>query len=153
MQDYRRLLVWKKAHQHVLNVRDSTNRFPRAGYAPLKAQLIKSCESIPFNIVEGCGARTQPEFARFLDISIKSTSETEYQLELARDYSVMAQTEWSSLSEATIEIRKMLCGLRKRVLDGNESDPGKPDPGKPDPGKPDPGKPDPGKPDPESGEQ
>ena len=119
MQDYRRLSVWKKAHAHVLSVRDSTNRFPRSGYSSLKLQLIKSSESIPFNIVEGCGARTQAEFARFLDISIKSASETEYQLELARDYSVMTVSDWEKLSNATIEIRKMLCGLRKRVLEGN----------------------------------
>ena len=120
MQDYRRLLVWQKAHRHVLSVRDSTNRFPRTGYASLKAQLTKSCESIAFNIVEGCGARSQLEFAKFLDISIKSASETEYQLELARDYSVMSQSDWVSLSEATIEIRRMLCGLRKTVLERNK---------------------------------
>jgi len=116
MQDYRRLLVWKKAHAHVLNVRDATSRFPRSGYANLKMQLMNSCESIPFNIVEGCGATTQAEFARFLSISIKSASETEYQLELARDYTVMKTAEWEKLSSSTIEIRKMLCGLRKKVL-------------------------------------
>ena len=120
MQDYRRLLVWQKAHKHVLNVRDSTNRFPRAGYASIKAQLVKSCESIPFNIVEGCGARSQPEFARFLDISIKSASETEYQLELAKDYAIMSQSDWESLAGATVEIRKMLCGLRRRVLERDD---------------------------------
>lgn len=101
----------------MLNVRDATNRFPRSGYASLKGQLIKSCESIPFNIVEGCGARTRLEFARFLDISIKSATETEYQLELAHDYSVMVKSDWEKLSSATIEIRKMLCGLRTRVLE------------------------------------
>ena len=116
MQDYRRLLVWKKAHAHVLNVRDATNRFPRSGYAPLKLQLMKSCESIPFNIVEVCGAATQPEVARLLSISIKSTSETEYQLELAHAYTVMKDADWEKLANATIEIRKMLCGLRKKVL-------------------------------------
>ena len=119
MQDYRRLLVWKKAHAHVLNVRDATNRFPRSGYATLKGQLIKSCESIPFNIVEGCGATSQSEFARFLSISIKSASETEYQLELARAYTVLEAPEWEELSNATIEIRKMLCGLRKKVINDN----------------------------------
>ncbi len=123
MQDFRRLSVRKKAHTHVLNVRDSTNRFPRSGYSSLKMQLIRSCESIPFNIVEGCGARTQAEFARFLDISIKSASETEYQLELARDYSVMSVSDWERLSTATIEIRKMLCGLRARVIKRDDLNP------------------------------
>ncbi|HEX6576605.1 MAG TPA: four helix bundle protein, partial [Gemmatimonadaceae bacterium] len=100
----------------VLKVRDAINRFPRSGYSPLKEQLKRSSESIPFNIVEGCGARSQADFARFLDFSIKSASETEYQLELARSYKIMSEEAWKDLSSATVEIRKMLCGLRKKVL-------------------------------------
>ena len=122
MQDYRRLVVWQKAHAHVLDVRASTNRFPRSGYSSLKLQLIKSCESVAFNIVEGCGARSQADFARFLDVSIKSASETEYQLQLARDYGVMAAPDWEKLSNATIEIRKMLCGLRARVIEDHKEE-------------------------------
>ncbi len=73
-------------------------------------------ESIAFNIVEGCGASSNPDFARFLQISIKSAYELEYQLLLANDYDVMIEKEWKSLSGETIEIRRMLCRLRKKVL-------------------------------------
>jgi four helix bundle protein len=122
MQDYRKLLVWRKAHALVLNVKKSSQRFPRSGYSPLKLQLTRSAESIPFNIVEGCGASSRKEFARFLSISIKSANETEYQLTLARDYSVMTTTDWKFLSEETVAIRKMLCVLRKKVLTADAAD-------------------------------
>ena len=116
MQDYQRLHVWRKAHALVLNVRAAVNRFPRKGYSSLKAQLTRSVESIAFNIVEGCGALTQPEFARFLDIAVKSTMEAEYQLRLARDYEVLAASDFDALRAQTVEIRRMACGLRKKVL-------------------------------------
>ena len=121
MQDYKKLNVWHEAHAHILKVRGATNRFPRSGYANLKSQLLEAVESIAFNIVEGSGAATQKEFARFLDISIKSSCETEYQLKLAHDYEILPVAEWEDLSEKTIRIRKMLCGLRKRVI--NRIDP------------------------------
>ena len=120
MQDYRQLRVWRKAHVQVLSVRRATHRFPRIGYSSLKSQMTRAAESVAFNIVEGCGSSTQKELARFLDISIKSTSELEYQLVVARDYGVLEPLEWQALTAETIDIRKMLCGLRSKVL---ESDP------------------------------
>lgn len=100
----------------MLNVRRATRDFHRAGAAPLKTQISRSAESIPNNIVEGCFAATQKEFARFLDISIKSTGEVEYQLQTARDYGVLGERNWNTLSEDTIEVRRMLVGLRKKIL-------------------------------------
>jgi four helix bundle protein len=122
MQDYHDLDVWHEAHAHILKVRKATNRFPRTGYATLKKQLLEAVESIAFNIVEGCGASTQKEFARFLDISIKSSHETQYQLELAGDYEILPDAHGIKLRQKTVQIRKMLCGLRKRVLESLEED-------------------------------
>jgi four helix bundle protein len=77
--------------------------------------MTRAAESIAFNIVEGCGANSQREFARFLDIAIKSATELESQLALARDYGVLRYPEWESLSAATIDVRRMLYGLRTKV--------------------------------------
>src|SRR5688572_12496197 len=98
MQDYRHLRVWRRAHAHVLNVRRATNGFPRTGYPSTKDQLIKTAESVAFTLVEGCGAFTQKEMARFVEMSIKSTKELEYQLFLARDYGVLPRKDWKSLT-------------------------------------------------------
>jgi four helix bundle protein len=78
--------------------------------------MVSAAESIAFNIVEGCGSASSKEFARFLDISIKSTCELEYQLQLATDCDLLPRHVWYRLSAETIEIRRMLCGLRRKVL-------------------------------------
>jgi four helix bundle protein len=116
MQNFRRLLVWGRAHELALSVRRGIRSFPRSERGSLKSQMVNAAESIAFNIVEGCGARSQKEFARFLDISIKSTSELESQLQLATDCGLLSCRDWSLLSAETVEIRRMLCGLRRKVL-------------------------------------
>jgi four helix bundle protein len=114
-------LVWKRAHSLALKVRRVARSFPRNGCGSLKAQMIRAAESIACNIVEGCGAVTQKEFARFLDMSIKSSCELEYELQLAKDCSVLPKADWRSLSMETVEVRRMICGLRRRVLEADRS--------------------------------
>jgi len=116
MQDYRQLRVHAKAHALAIGVRAATKTLPRIGYASLKAQMTSSAESIAFNIVEGCVASSQKDFARFLDIAIKSATELEAQLALARDYGVLPQRAWEELTEETVDARRMLFGLRAKVL-------------------------------------
>jgi four helix bundle protein len=116
MQDHRRLRVWKKAHALAIEVRRATRLFPRTGYASLQSQIVRAAESIVINIVEGCGSRSPKDFARFLDISIKSTSELECQLELAKDYGVLKPYLWQRLTREAVDVRRMLCGFRAKVL-------------------------------------
>jgi four helix bundle protein len=118
MQDYRNLRVWRKSHALALTVRRAAFRFPGTGYASLRNQITASAESIVFNIVEGCGANSPRELARFLDIGIKSTMELEYQLKLALDYGVVDPVEGEALSGEVVDTRRMLYGLKKKVLEG-----------------------------------
>jgi four helix bundle protein len=71
--------------------------------------------SVPTNIVEGTGQRSGKEFGRFIDIALKSTSEIEYHLIIARGIDVISLNDFESLSAQAIEVRKMLYGLRTRV--------------------------------------
>ena len=89
---------------------------PRAGYTDHKSQMRRATQSIVDNIVEGCGAASRLEFARYLDISIKSTSEVDYQLELARDLGVISHDVWKPLAREVIEMRMMLAALRRSVV-------------------------------------
>jgi four helix bundle protein len=99
-----------------LNVRRIAQALTRAGYTDLKSQMTRAPQSIVDNIVEGCGAASRLEFARYLDISIKSTSEVDYQLEFARDFGVLPHDVWKPLATEVIEIRKMLSALRRSVV-------------------------------------
>jgi four helix bundle protein len=120
MQDYHRIRAWKKAHALAINIHRLTRTFPRTGYASLKDQMMRSAESIEFTIVEGSAAATPKEFARFLDMSIKSSSELEAQLQTGNDYGVVHDQDWRSYTDEVRDIRKMTWGLRQKVL-GNEA--------------------------------
>ena len=78
--------------------------------------MVRAAESIVINIVEGCAGRSPKDFARFLDISIKSTSELECQLELAKDYGALKPNHWQRLTTEAVDVRRMLCGFRAKVL-------------------------------------
>jgi four helix bundle protein len=114
VQNYKRLEVWRKAHALLLNVDRATRRFPRE-YANLRSQLRRAAESIPANIVEGCGRSSQKEFANYLQTSFSSANELEYHLLVARDYGLLLYGTWNSLTDDTIEVRMMLASLIKKV--------------------------------------
>jgi len=121
MQDFRRLLVWQRAHNFVLDMHRAIDAFPRGKCAELKVQMRRATDSITNNIVEGCAAATRREFARYLDISIKSASEVDYQLQLARDLGAISYAVWEPLAREVVELRKMLWGPRRRVLATSDS--------------------------------
>ena len=120
MRNFRTLLVWEKAHALALKVRCESRRFPRRGYASFIGQIIAAAESIPFNIVEGCGASSQKDYARFIDQAIKSANELEYQLQLALDNEILPEHRWKQLNDDCIEVRRMLYGLRRRIREDLE---------------------------------
>ena len=102
MQDFRKLRVWSWAQDLAVDVRRATFRFRRAGYGPLRLQMTRSAESIIHTIVEGAGAATPREFARYLDMAIKSATELEGQLELARSYGILREHEWKELTDSAV---------------------------------------------------
>jgi four helix bundle protein len=120
VQDFHQLHVWVRAHAFAIDIRSCADHFPRS-FAEFRSQIVRAAESIVSNIVEGCGAATRKEFARFLDISIKSASEVEYRLQLARDNGLMPGPAWKVRTDEVVEIRKMLYGLRRAVLSPEQS--------------------------------
>jgi four helix bundle protein len=119
VRDFKRIEAWKRAHALGIAIHRLSAGFARAGHAHLRSQLTRAADSIATNIVEGCGAATRKELARFLDIAIKSANETEYHLLKARDHSLISPDDWNRFTAETIEVRKMIFGYRKQVLEHN----------------------------------
>lgn len=120
MQDFRNLEVWKKAHELALDIQKTIARSRRID-PHVKAQLTRAANSIAANIVEGCGKGSRLELARFSDIAIGSGSELEYWLLLSRDLGQIVARDHERLTSSTIEVRKMLFGLRKAIRNGTPS--------------------------------
>src|SRR5947209_2162122 len=109
VQDHRKLRVWSQAQNLAIAARRATRLFPRSGYGSLQSQITRAAESVVLTIVEGCGAASQREFARFLDMAIKSSSEVEAQLELAKEYGALADATWHTMTKEVVSIRRQLC--------------------------------------------
>ncbi|HMG91243.1 MAG TPA: four helix bundle protein [Chryseolinea sp.] len=56
-QDFRDLIVWRKAHQFVLETYSMTSRFPREELFGIASQIRKASVSIAANIAEGYSKR------------------------------------------------------------------------------------------------
>ena len=115
MKSFRNLVVWQKAHALTLAVYKVTRGFPKEELYGLTSHMRRSSSSIAANIAEGCGRRTDPDFARFLQISFGSASEVEYLLILAHDLELLDKNIFEQLSRDVIEIKKMLAGFLRKL--------------------------------------
>jgi len=122
VRDYHRLEIWRRAHALAIAIHKTARGMRGNEFAGLRAQLTRAANSVAATIVEGCGAASNREFARYLDMSIKSASETEYHLLEARDLGGITDRWWRTLSGEAVEIRRMTYVYRKRLLEDDKDE-------------------------------
>ena len=113
MGDSKKLKVWQKSYELVQAVYNATAKFPEDERFGLTSQLRRSAASIPANLAEGCGRRTDRELDRYVRISLGSATELEYHLILARDVGCLTAARYEPLAALTSEVQNMLVALRK----------------------------------------
>ena len=112
---FRELMVWQRAMEFVAHIYALSRDFPPNELYGLTSQLRRAAVSIPLNIAEGSGSSSSPDFARFLDISLKSTYETMTALELAERLGYCRHDQIAPLLNEADEIAAMLVGLSKKI--------------------------------------
>ena len=115
MKDFREIKAWQKAHALVLFCYKLTNKLPKEEKFGLTSQIRRAAVSISTNIVEGNSRNSDTEFRRFINISESSAAELEYLFLLCNDLNLITPDENRFGSESSIEIRKMLAGLKKKL--------------------------------------
>ncbi len=114
MRDYKKLDVWKKAHQQYLfEKKNIAPKLPREERFELTSQLLRASLSIPLNIVEGCGRFTDKDFAHFLDTSLGSTNEVDYCCLIAFEIKYISEQEYNEIIKIINEVRAMLINFLK----------------------------------------
>jgi four helix bundle protein len=120
VQNFRKLLVWQKAHALAVRVKEVTEPIGRRESTGVVLQARRAALSIASNIAEGCNRLTDRDFAKFLQIAIASASELEYQLQYAGDTRILKRRDVEQLLGNVVEVRRMLFGLLKRLRDDDD---------------------------------
>lgn len=81
---YRQLIVWQKSIELVELIYKLTQGFPKAELFGLVSQIRRAAISIPSNIAEGYGRRSDKEYLQFYSFSYGSALELETQLFIAQ---------------------------------------------------------------------
>jgi four helix bundle protein len=116
MQDYRKLRVWQNAHRLALDVyADSAKHLTTPRTWALRDQVHRAAISVASNIAEGAGRGSNPDFRRFLFMSLGSTNELEYDLLLGRDLGFLPPTLHDCRTHQIEEVRRMLCRLAQTL--------------------------------------
>src|SRR5688572_17350754 len=115
MRDFRTLVAWQRSHSFALRIYKVTADFPREELYLLTSQMRGSAASVPTNIAEGCGSDGGLDLARFLQMGMRSASELDYQLILARDLGYIPEDAHTPLEKELSEVKKILNALISKV--------------------------------------
>ena len=108
---YKKLDAWKLSMDLVIDVYQTTDKFPRQEKYSLTDQIRRATISIPSNIAEGAARQTKKEFAN----AQGSLSELDTQLELARRLGYLDDETWKILDQRMERIDKVISGLIHHV--------------------------------------
>lgn len=115
IRNYRDLVAWQRAMDLAEKVYAATKRFPTEERYVLTAQMRKSAVSVPGNIAEGHGIRSDGAFGRHLSIARGSLCELETQLLLSARLGYIDGADSERLAELASEVGKLVAGLSHAV--------------------------------------
>ena len=115
MNDFRRLIVWQRAHEATLETYRATGSFPASERYGLVSQMRRAAASVAANIAESCGRATARDEGRFLQVALGSARELEYHVLLARDLGLLDTGAHARLHGLSVDTQKMLSALLRRA--------------------------------------
>lgn len=101
--------------QLVNDVYQITKHFPASETFAISNQIQRAVVSIPSNIAEGSGRKTEADFVRFLDIALGSTFEVETQVLIAQSLGYIDANTSNNLVVKIQTIEKELTTLINTV--------------------------------------
>jgi four helix bundle protein len=108
---FKDLRVWQEAMRFVVEVYRLTSQFPKHELYGLSQQLRRAAVSVPSNIAEGKGHRSDREFGSFLLHARGSLLEVQTQLMIARELQYICSEDAHSILASSDAIGRSLNGL------------------------------------------
>jgi four helix bundle protein len=108
MRGYKDLIVWQKAVELVAATYALVHEYPRDEIFGITSQMKRAALSIPANIAEGSGRRTEKDFRHFLAIAYGSALELETFITIGKRFGFGKIHNYSPVEHLLTEILKML---------------------------------------------
>ena len=108
---FKDLRVWQEGMKFAVAIYRVTNNFPKHELYGLSQQLRRAAVSIPSNIAEGKGHRSDREFRNFLLHARGSLLEAQTQLMIAQQLQYLSQEDGEQLLASSDAIGRALNGL------------------------------------------
>jgi four helix bundle protein len=99
MGSYKDLVVWNLAREVVKLAYEVSSTLPEAERFGLVSQMRRAAVSIPCNIAEGAGRKTDGSFGHFLRIAGGSVNELETLLVLCEDLGYLTEDETAGINK------------------------------------------------------
>ena len=115
MHNFKNLTVWQRSIDLTAEIYSITKCFPPDEKYGLTSQIRRSAVSVPSNIAEGAGRKSNKEFKYFLSISTGSIFELETQIIVAHRLDLIDEFIMNDISLKISEIQKMLYGLEESI--------------------------------------
>ena len=111
--DHKDLDVWKKGMDLVEKIYSISNSFPDSERFGLTSQIRRAAVSIPSNIAEGAGRKSDKELLQFISIALGSLAEleTQYFIAIRLKYIENDKTVLTLINDE----KKLLLGFRNYI--------------------------------------
>jgi four helix bundle protein len=114
--NFKSLKIWQRSMDLTDLIYDYCKELPKDERYNLIDQLNRCSCSIPSNIAEGSGKRTNLHFAEYLTTSLTSSFEVETQLLICERRTYGSENKLRKSLELVIEVQKMIFSFRERIL-------------------------------------
>nr|WP_297306892.1 four helix bundle protein [uncultured Flavobacterium sp.] len=115
MRTHKDLEVWKLSIDFVTEIYAITKSYPKEEQFGITNQIRRAAVSVPSNIAEGAGRRSDKEFLQFLYIALGSVQEIDTQLLISLNLEFISKSDYDNLMTKLNQISKMLFGLIKSI--------------------------------------
>ncbi|MEJ6480077.1 four helix bundle protein [Nostoc punctiforme UO1] len=112
---YRGQFIWQRGVKLAINCYRLTEKFPKSELYGLTSQIRRSAVSVPSNIAEGYGRRTQKEYIQFLHISLGSLRELDTQLIISKEVGLASPELFTPVLEEVDRFQGILVSSIQKI--------------------------------------
>jgi four helix bundle protein len=120
IESFTDLNAWKRAHELVIAVYETTKEFPKREVYALIDQIHRSAVSVTSNISEGFGRFRYGDRLRFYRMARGSLTELQNQLLIAKDVGYLDNDKFDELANQSTKAHKLLQGLIRATKERKE---------------------------------